>query len=256
MSFIKYQWHLFATAMCFFTRIPCPTYYSQDSLNRCNRYFPLVGAVVGGIGALVYWGALSVFSVQVAVLLSMASTILATGAFHEDGFGDVCDGFGGGWTQEKIMFIMKDSRMGAYGVIGMVLMLGTKFAALSSMAPDMAIPAIVTAHMLSRAMAVSTMWSLPYVRDDETSKAKPIAKNLRKKDLALAFISGLLPLALWPSGWYVAVLLPLFVVKYFLERWFVKWIGGYTGDCLGTVQQVTELAVYLGLTAVSVLITP
>jgi adenosylcobinamide-GDP ribazoletransferase len=251
MKFLKYQWHLFATAMMFFTRIPCQTHYSQDSLNRCNRYFPLVGAVVGGIGVLVYWGASFVFPLQVAVLLSMTATILATGAFHEDGFADVCDGFGGGWTQEKILLIMKDSRVGAYGVIGIILLLATKFALLSNMDVDVAILAMITAHVLSRGMAVTTMFALVYVREDETSKVKPISKNLHKTDLVIACVFSLLPLLLWPSWWFLAMLAPLFGIKYFMERWFVKWIGGYTGDCLGTVQQVMELVVYLSVVAIA-----
>jgi adenosylcobinamide-GDP ribazoletransferase len=251
MHFLKYQWHLFATAMMFFTRIPCSTHYSQNSMNRCNRYFPLVGAVVGGIGALVLWGAAWLWPMPVAVLLSMVATILATGAFHEDGFADVCDGFGGGWTQDKILLIMKDSRVGAYGVIGMVLLLATKFALLAGMDLRISIAALLTAHVVSRGMAVTTMFTLAYVREDESSKSKPIAKNLHKADLVVASGFSLLPFLLWPSWWFAVMLLPLFVVKMLMERWFVKWIGGYTGDCLGTVQQVMELVVYLSVVAIA-----
>ena len=250
MNFHKRQWQLFATALMFFTRIPIHTAYSQELLNRCNRYFPLVGFVVGGIGGLVLWLASWVFPVQVAVLLSMVATILTTGAFHEDGFADVCDGFGGGWDKERILSIMKDSRVGAYALIGTVLLLGTKFAALSGMTVQLAVPAIVSAHVWSRGMAVTTMYRLAYVRDDETSKSKPIAKQLHVADLVVALLISALAFVWWPSWMYVLVLLPMWVVKYFLERWFVKWLGGYTGDCLGTVQQVTELTAYLAIIVV------
>ena len=96
MKYIKQQVELFLTALGFFSRIPIPykLAFSQDNLNRCNRYFPLVGLVIGGIGAGIYLTAALILPQSVSILLSMAATILATGAFHEDGFADVCDGFG------------------------------------------------------------------------------------------------------------------------------------------------------------------
>lgn len=251
MQFLKYQWHLFITALCFFSRIPCQTEYRQESLNRCNRYFPLVGAVVGLIGALVFIAASWLFPISVSVLLSMAATILATGAFHEDGFADVCDAFGGGWTKEKILVIMKDSRVGAYGVIGMFLILLCKYMTIKEIPSTLIAIAIIVAHILSRSMATTTMWRLNYVRDDETSKSKPITKNIRIKDVAISMTIGLIAFLLLPSSIFAVVLIPLFLIKYLIERWFVKWIGGYTGDCLGTIQQVSELIIYLTILAVS-----
>lgn len=251
MNFLKYQWHLFLTALCFFTRIPAHIEYRQESLNCCNRYFPLVGAVVGMIGALVFIGASWILPVSVSVILSMAATILTTGAFHEDGFADVCDAFGGGWTKEKILVIMKDSRVGAYGVIGMFLLLVCKYITITETPTSLIPVAMVVAHILSRSMATTTMWRLNYVRDDETSKSKPITKNIRIKDVAIAMTIGILALLLLPSLLYALVLVPLFLIKYLIEQWFVKWIGGYTGDCLGTIQQVSELIIYLTILAVS-----
>ena len=98
-------------------------------------YFPLIGWIVGGFSALIFWASSFLFPVSISIIFSMIASILVTGAFHEDGFADVCDGFGGGWTKEKILEIMKDSRVGSYGVIGMILMLGTKFAVLYQMNP-------------------------------------------------------------------------------------------------------------------------
>jgi adenosylcobinamide-GDP ribazoletransferase len=206
---------------------------------------------VGLIGALVFIGAAWLLPLSVSVILSMAATILTTGAFHEDGFADVCDAFGGGWTKEKILVIMKDSRVGAYGVIGMFLLLLCKYLTITAIPPYLIAIAMVVAHILSRSMATTTMWRLNYVREDETSKSKPITKNIRIKDVAISMTLGLLSLLLLPSSIFIVVLVPLFVVKYFIERWFVKWIGGYTGDCLGTIQQVSELIIYLTILAVS-----
>ncbi len=104
---IRREIQIFFAALMFFTRIPCPTWvkHSQETLNKASRYFPLIGWIVGAIGASVFWISSLLFPPVLAVLLSMIATILLTGAFHEDGFADVCDGFGGGWTQEEILRI-------------------------------------------------------------------------------------------------------------------------------------------------------
>jgi len=120
---------IFFTALMFFTRIPCPSWvdHSEEYLNKSSQYFPLVGGIVGAIGLAVLLGALWVLPVPLAVLLSMVATVLATGAFHEDGFADMCDGFGGGWTKEKILDIMQDSRLGTFGAVGLGLLMAVKF---------------------------------------------------------------------------------------------------------------------------------
>ena len=246
------QLKLFFTALMFITRIPVPKWvgYSEANLNKCNRYFSLVGIVVGGFGALVFWLGSFVFSNEIAVVLSMIATVLLTGAFHEDGFADVCDGFGGGWTKEKILVIMKDSRVGAYALIGMVLILLLKFFALNALSPVMVVPALIAGHSVSRAFAVSTMFTLPYVREDELSKSKPVTKNLHVLDLWIAVVIGLASLLIFRNWMVYLTIVPLLITKVWLERYFKKWIGGYVGDCLGTVQQVTEIVFYLSLIAV------
>jgi len=132
MKFIKYEIQVFFTALMFYTRIPCPAWVNHDEefLNKATRYFPLIGWIVGGLAALTFYGSSFIFSKEVSILFSFAISVLITGAFHEDGFADVCDGFGGGWTKEKILDIMKDSRVGAYGAIGIVLLFLLKFALL------------------------------------------------------------------------------------------------------------------------------
>ena len=105
---IKKEIELFLIAIMFFTRIPCPKTleFSNENLNKSTKYFSLVGLVVGSFGALTYWISLFLFPSNIALLISMISTIWITGSFHEDGFADVCDGFGGGWTKEKILLIL------------------------------------------------------------------------------------------------------------------------------------------------------
>jgi len=177
----------------------------------------------------------------------MAATILATGAFHEDGFSDTCDGFGGGWDKAQVMAIMKDSRVGSYGAVGVTMMLLAKFNALSALEIGLLLPALVAGHAVSRLASTALIHALDYVRDDASGKAKPLANRMGRGELALAGLFGLAPcVALpWPS---VALAVALAAATAWLAgRYFVRRIGGYTGDCLGAAQQVAELAFYLGL---------
>lgn len=253
MQGIKNQFNLILTAFGFFTRIPIPKNiaFSQSNLNKCNRYLPVVGYVIGFISGLVFILLNELLPHPVAILISMAGSILLTGAFHEDGFADVCDGFGGGWTRDKILSIMKDSRIGAYGAIGIILVLFTKFSSLNEIPSEKIAISLLVGHVLSRLMAVSTMHTLTYVREDESSKSKPITKSLQAKELIIAFSISLPVLFLFNDSRILLVFIPLILSKILLERYFKKWIGGYTGDCLGTVQQVSELVVYLCILSIT-----
>src|SRR3954447_16259114 len=124
-----YEARLFFTAMMFFTRLPVPRYidHSSEYLQRSSKYFSWMGLITGTISASSTFLFLYLFSMPVSVLLGMIVGILVTGAFHEDGFADTCDAFGGGWTKEKILAIMKDSRLGTFGVIGLIAILSIKF---------------------------------------------------------------------------------------------------------------------------------
>lgn len=243
---MKKELELFFTALMFYTRIPCPKWVTHDPeyLNKATRYFPLMGWIVGGACAAVFYGADYLLNTPIALLLSIAAGIFITGAFHEDGFADVCDGFGGGWTKEKILDIMKDSRTGAYGVIGVCMILLLKYTALLSI-PYAAIAVVLIAgHSFSRLCAVLVVASSSYVRENEDAKAKPLAKTITKREIIPALCFGIIPL-FFLGLHSVAVVAPL-IATWYLRRYFHKWIGGYTGDCLGTVQQVTEVFFYLG----------
>lgn len=238
----------FFTALGYFTRVPVPRWVGFEPawLNAAARYFPLVGALVGAFAALVYLAALRVFPPGVAVLLSMAATLLATGAFHEDGLADCCDAFGGGYLREDVLRIMHDSRIGAFGAIGLVVALALKWQVLASLPPLRAAMLMIAGHAASRACAISYLVSLDYVRAE--GKAKPVAQRMSIAALLCAFAFGL-PWLFWPAwpDWRagMATLGVLVVLRYALGRYFVKRIGGYTGDCLGFAQQVFELAIYL-----------
>ena len=273
---MRYQLELFFTALGFFTRIPVPAWvpWSSERMSHAARYFALVGWVVGAAGALGYLALASLLPPAVAVILSMALTIRLTGAFHEDGFADSCDGLGGGWDKAQVLAIMKDSRIGSYGTIGMVLMLLAKAAALVELAEPAALAslagsaasvlpadpmspgvgvalALLVAHPLSRLAATVVMHHLPYVRADDSAKSAAVARPLAPAELALAATCGLLPLLLLPPAGAFCALLAAMVATAWTARLFLRRLGGYTGDLLGATQQASELAIYLGLLVVA-----
>ncbi|MEN8218067.1 MAG: adenosylcobinamide-GDP ribazoletransferase [Pseudomonadota bacterium] len=246
---MKQEIQIFLTALMFFTRLPCPTWleYSQDYLNKSTKYFPLIGWIVGGSAALVFWFSTFIFPNSIAVVLSMVTSILITGAFHEDGFADVCDGFGGGWTQEKILEIMKDSRVGAYGVIGIILILLLKYTALKAMPIEIVPLVLLAGHSISRFATSIVIFAYNYVRDDENSKIKPVAKKLSIIELIITGCFGIAPLLLLPSYYCLFSIIPVFLMTKYLAHFFKQKIGGYTGDCLGATQQLTEIVFYLAM---------
>ncbi|MGG6231443.1 adenosylcobinamide-GDP ribazoletransferase [Tenacibaculum sp. SDUM215027] len=250
---IKRQIHYFLTAVLFFTRIPCPKWvnHSPEILNKSSRYFSLVGIVVGSIAALAYFTFSYIFPTDIAIVISMISSIWITGAFHEDGFADVCDGFGGGWTKEKILTIMKDSRLGTFGVSGLVFILAIKFLALyhlQNLSVNL-ILVIISGHSMSRFIATVLLYTHEYVRDIDSSKIKPTTKQMSSKSLLISAIFGVVPLFFFQKPMMFLVLLPLLVTYLYMGHFFKKWIGGQTGDCAGALQQVAEIVFYLSLLA-------
>jgi adenosylcobinamide-GDP ribazoletransferase len=249
------QLRLFFIALQFFTRLPIPRWvgFEQEWLHHASRYFPLVGIVVGVIAAGVYAAAALVLPAPVAAVLSTAATIYATGAFHEDGFADACDGLGGGMTRARVLEIMQDSRVGAYGAIGVACMLGTKCTALAMLPPTSTIGALLLAHPLSRLAATSLIWRMEYARAE--GKAKPLAQRMTGTEFGIAVLTVtiaaviLLATGALDMRALVAAALAAVAASWWLARKFARRIGGYTGDCLGAVQQLSEAAVYIAVLA-------
>lgn len=270
---MKYQWLIFRTALMFFTRIPVGANlpYSTSHLQASARYFSWVGILVGILGGGVLVLANQLFSPALSIAFSMLATILLTGSFHEDGFADCCDAFGGGWTPEKILTIMKDSRLGTYGVVGLILILSFKFLLLLELFNYFPVTTIamvlIAGHSSSRFFSTTIMQQLPYVQDIDSSKSKPLAdRRLTKMEQLISVTGAGLPLLLLYSGDYLnptileftntlmnptvyfllIALIPPLIARFFAARFFKKWIGGYTGDCLGAAQQICEIAFYIG----------
>jgi adenosylcobinamide-GDP ribazoletransferase len=245
------EWRLFLTAVQYFTRVPVPAWvgHSAAQLDGSARYFPAVGLLLGIYSAGAYAVAAAFWHPVAAALLATAATVLATGAFHEDGLADTVDGLGGGMTRERALEIMKDSRVGTFGVLALLLVVGLKVALLGTASLAAALVALPTAHAVSRWLATTVIWRSRYVRLDDSSRAKPVTSSLGTRGVAFGAL-WMLPALGVAAGFSLpataAALLAACVVRAWLVRWFERRLGGYTGDALGATQQLTEVAFYLG----------
>ena len=256
MSFLRSETRRLLIALGYFTRVPIPGWvgWSAFELNRSARYFPLVGVGVGLVAAGIICGTSLALPGTLAVALSMSATVLLTGAFHEDGLADAVDGFGGGYEPERVLAIMQDSRIGSFGAIALILALLTKFSALLALLGQSLVTVaalFVIAHAGSRACALGVMRLLPYVRDQGSSKAKPVAEGIGAAEWATGVLIGITPLAfaltfdLISLASATLMLCAALLVLMLAVRYFRRRIGGYTGDCLGATQQLCEIAIYI-----------
>lgn len=266
-------------AVQFFTRIPVTgrladwVGYSPAMLRASAAHFPgvgwLVGACVSALSGLLLAGLPDGgYSPLVVAALGTAFGVLITGAFHEDGLADVADGLGGSLDRERALLIMKDSRVGAFGAIAVVLALLTKvslLALLGSVSSLLLCLALFWAHVVSRTWPLLLIRFLPHVGDAAGSKSKPLADQITLPSLGVALLWCLMALVL--AGVALVAMNSLAVEDDFIPlfksllaalaasalafgvmwRWFWTRLQGFTGDCLGTTQQVCEIAFYLGL---------
>jgi len=233
-------------ALSFLTRLPLPALREMpaDRLARSMRLFPLAGLVVGGVSALVYGAAFRFLGPVPAAWLALAASIALTGALHEDGLADIADGFGGGADKPAKLAIMRDSRLGSYGVLALVLGLLLRGGALSALAePGRVAVGLLVAHCLSRAVIPLVMLGLPPARDNG------LGAGAGRPSPGTATIAVLLALVvtalLLPVASSLTVVLAALTAAFLLALLARRQIGGQTGDVLGAVQQVTETAVLL-----------
>lgn len=261
-QFIKHEWILLLVAVQFLTRLSVPPFkhYDPQWLHQSSRHFPAVGLLVGLLCAGVFWLGSLLFTPLVAAVLSTAFGIKLTGAFHEDGLADSCDGLGGGLTRERTLTIMKDSRLGTYGVLGLVSALLLKISLLASMPIPIAVIALIIGHTASRLLCISLLSLLPYGGEIEHAKAKPMAQQLTPIQglyssgwliLAIILVALIFPNTMQQIGlaqWLLAFILALIATDY-MRRLLRRRLDGYTGDGLGATQQLSEIAIYIGLAA-------
>ncbi len=261
MNFIRH----YLLALQFFTRIPVTgkladwVGYSPAMLRASAAHFPGVGALVGACTGFCFWGIYQLLphysaGVWVAAFLSTVLGVMLTGAFHEDGLADLSDGLGGHVSREKSLVIMKDSRIGTYGAVALVLALFGKIALLTLLGQvDIFIAALAlfAAHISSRLMPLFLILYLPHVGDTPQSKSKPLAESIRLSALLVAMLWWLAGMGLvwylqadkmWVAGVTGSVLALLWMWRFLKVR-----LQGFTGDALGATQQLSELGFYLAV---------
>lgn len=232
------------------TRLPVPRMqgFAERWVERGVKYFPLTGAIVGGVCAGILLGTSLLWHGVLPALLTVAAGILITGGLHEDGFADFFDSMGGA-TREARLAIMKDSRIGTYGALALGAGIATKIFALAGLPLAIALPALIAAHAGGRLAAVAVISLLPYAGGISAAKIKPLGRGVTRADLAVAGIFGLAPALLLPGRFAVTALAAAAIAALIAARSASRLLGGYTGDVLGAVEQIYEISFLLALAA-------
>lgn len=247
---LRLEGQLFLLALRYLTRIPVPRGLpvSDDLMVRAVKYHPVVGALVGGIGALVLWAAAPVLPWATVVILSLVATLVATAGFHEAGLADAAEGLSVGRDRAEVIKIMDHTRLGTYGALTLALVLGVKLSLLAGFSVGQACMALIAAHAVGRMAAVHVTLTTFYARSEGMQKFVPKVTPDGYR-VALACTLAVLALVLLPLGG--GAVLCGFIGSILLAQAFralcVARIGGYTGDCLGGSVQFGELGFYFGL---------
>lgn len=238
-------------AFIFFTRLPFWRLYQppKECYKAVVEYWPLTGWLTGGVMAATLYLGSWYLPYSVAVVAAIAVRMLLTGALHEDGLADFVDGFGGGGSdRQRILDIMKDSHIGTYGVLGLVVYVLLLFMSLESMEPADAALCIVAADPFARMLASELVMMMPYARREQEAKAKTVYRPISIPAAIGLGLQGLLPIGvfLYLTGisWELVLFVPA-LVMYFLYLLIWSRLRSYTGDCCGAVCLLTELTVYL-----------
>ena len=235
-----------AVAFQFLTRIPMPNApYEPDSLARATKFFPMVGLVVG-VGAVLLHKALQPhLSRSLSALPVLLYLVLITGGLHEDGLADTCDGFGGGWNKTQILTILRDSRIGSYGAIALVLSLLGRYVLLASLPAEHFARYLISAQVLCRWSSLPLSYVLPSAREHEASQGARIARLTSLPSLLFGTLFTL-AVVVWALRRSSTAPLVVACITVALSGWlYYRKIGGVTGDCFGATSQLVEVAVYL-----------
>jgi adenosylcobinamide-GDP ribazoletransferase len=239
----------FRGAVSFLTRVPTGTETaSSDEIATWVPFFPLVGALVGMVGAVVYVGARGLWNPLVAAALAVTAEVLVTGGFHEDGLGDTADALGGASDADDARRILKDPRLGSFGVLAVTLSVVVRVAVLASLDSWSAVAALPAAHALGRGAAISVL-SPRYIAVGEGLGAS-YARALTRPTLLVAIASALAIGGIAIGIWVLPASLACALIVWWMGRFARLRIGGITGDVLGAIQQCALLAVLLLASAI------
>ena len=240
-------------ALIFFTRLPFWRLYQppREAYQSVVEYWPLAGWLTAGVMAGVLYGASLVFSYEIAIVLAIASRLLLTGALHEDGLADFFDGFGGGGTdRQRILDIMKDSHIGTYGVLALIVYFALLFFTLHSLPPLIAAFTILAVDSYAKMVSAQVIQFMPYARTEATAKNKTVYRRFSVAAGIGLSVQGLLPIGLYlwwmhdRIDWSMLIFVPC-LTMYFLYLLIWRRLRGYTGDCCGALFLLTELSAYL-----------
>ena len=232
-------------AFQFLTRLPVSRVsYEPDSLSRSAKFFPVVGLVIGG-GASVLRGILAThLNRALTALLILTFLVVVTGGLHEDGLADTADAFGGGWNRQQVLTILRDSRIGSYGGLALVLSLLARFLLLSILPANRFTAFVVSAHVLCRWTALPLSYFLPPARQDDGQGARIALKTSSRSLITGTLLSLAIVLYLMRGAFWIPVLVAI-MISAGSGLYYFRRIGGVTGDCFGATNQLTEIAVYL-----------
>ncbi|KAJ3369971.1 hypothetical protein GGF31_004821 [Allomyces arbusculus] len=263
MSFWMHEYQAFLTGIMFFTRLPCPMWVDHNLywISQSTVYFPLIGVIVGLFGTIAYKFAAFLWHPTIGVLFSTLATVWLTGAFHEDGVADCFDAFGGGWGKTEILRIMRDSRLGTYGCIGLVLVLGAKLSGLNLLlggltpvtTPVMVLPpmVLVAGHVMGRWACVYLLYAHPYMDDAaQSAPGKHFVLYVTPIRLVVGTVTAFAftAWALQGSVYHLALVWVLGTLTTIAAgRYIVSILDGVIGDSLGAANQIVEVVTYLAL---------
>lgn len=248
-------------ALIFFTRLPFwkIAEVPKDYYRRVVVLWPYTGILTGGAMALTFAVASMVLPQMVAVILAIIVRLLITGALHEDGFADFCDGFGGGRDRQRILEIMKDSRIGSYGVIGMIMYYAILIASMNSIPSELLPWIMISADMSAKFASSSIINNLPYARKEEEAKNRLIYERMNRKELAVNLaggVIGILPSTICGGPIFFAGTATAYITSMLMTAYIRSKINGYTGDCCGAMFIMSETVFYVTTSAVAYSLLP
>jgi adenosylcobinamide-GDP ribazoletransferase len=243
----------FLQALAFLTRLPVkarPGFDTDDGLFTYARFFPAAGILVGLLSGTVFYFTSQIWTGLLPALLAIVASIIITGALHEDGLADTADAFGGGWTREQRLSIMKDSRLGTYGVLALGLGIALRVCALALLSPAVGFFALIAIHAAARFMPVVVLASQDYAGDPITAKMAYATTRLPAPELRYALfwtLLAMIPIFLMRPGTTIIGLIFGVALSLTLAVYSKEAIGGYSGDVLGAIEQLFEIGCLLGL---------
>lgn len=241
----------FLVAVQFMTRLPVPRriHYSPDALAKSAVFFPAIGLLVGAGGVALNVLLSPRLSRDVVVVLILVYLVIVTGGLHEDALGDAADGFGGGWEKDRVLAIMRDSRVGSFGTIAITLGLLARFVFLTNLAPGKFVGFFIAGQVLGRWTALPLAFFLPSAHDNGPGQGRLVADKITILSFAAGTLLALAIVAIALRGAALEAVLTATVIAAVSGVYYRRRIGGITGDCLGATIQLTEIAIYLVGTA-------